>query len=159
MARSSEKFSPPFLNAVCDITFSSQQWLNIFEGIAFSLLTIHRTLRLTQLLCTTPHRSTLSPSISLTSTNTVRILPLSQPPPPFLDRATQPPKEAPTSGWSRISTLASPSTQPYYSTRPPSPVPTSPRMPSHRWSQIMMAKRYYSTQPPTGHPHSPAICI
>jgi len=73
-----------------------------------------------------PHRSTLSPSISL-STDTVSIPPLSQPPPPFLDRATQPPKEAPTSGWSRISTLASPSTQPYYSTRPPSPVPASLR--------------------------------
>jgi hypothetical protein len=34
---------------------------------------------------------------------------------------------SPTSGWS-------------YSTGPPSPAPSSLRMPSHRWSQIMMTK-------------------
>jgi len=33
----------PFLNAVCDITFSGQQWLNIFEGIASRLVDLPST--------------------------------------------------------------------------------------------------------------------
>jgi len=88
----------------------------------------------------------LSLSISLTSTNTVRTLPLSQPPLPFLDRATQPPKDAPTSGWSRISTLPSPYPRLNRTIRLDHPHQCQPRIspqPSHRWSQIMMAKWYY----------------
>ena len=49
-----------------------------------------------------PHRSTLG--IYLTEPNTVRVLPPSHTPLPFLDRAKQLLKEAPTSGWRRTPT-------------------------------------------------------
>src|SRR5258706_14749229 len=53
-----------------------------------------------------PHRSTVSLSVSLTGPNTVRPLPLSHMPLPYLGRVMQPPNEA----------LASPSVRPRYST-------------------------------------------
>ena len=67
-----------------------------------------------------PYRPTLSLGIYLTGMNIVRALPLSLP----SCQAALPPKEAP----------ALPSTRLRYSIRQPSPVPSFPRMPSHRCS-------------------------